>query len=561
MIGASSITDQAALSQTVIERLQHLEAIQIATSDNSDDYLSITTDSSIPTLHINVVPIEYAGETSTGLVDVANAKGYIDEQVAAATTEVEEGKGIKVTSVNDTDGHTVYTIDSSLTLQYNASGNDGANITLTGANGGVFGTVNVSDIIGNGILKASSYDEQTGILTLTFATASGTDTTVNVDLAEMLDINDMSVVQASQKYLTVDLSGGENSQAQFTVHTVDVSTVTDQTTALADAWEVKQYVDSKVSDKNVSATGDNYVNASATNNAVTVETQVASLDATAGTAGTYDANGAQQTAPTAGILSGTANKLADAADIASKVKTYVDGAIAIEVARSDAKNLADIAALDSSAEATGTNVYIKVEELDGKLTSATVTESYATITNTDNTFNVTSGDESKMVKASDLVSLKNYVDAKNTSLGVTAQGDNYVNAAVDPTDNKKINVSTNVAEMTFVQGTNNADSTLTGVQNKLVDNAEAATKVTSFVNARISEEINKLDATANVIDGSSYINVSIGEVDGLLDSTASSISVTYGSFTETTPTNGIATREGVQNFVDTYDFWETYSAN
>ena len=373
----------------------------------------------------------------------------------------------------------------------------------------------------------------------------------------MLDINDMSVVPASQKYLTVDLAGGENSQAVFTVHTVDVSTVTDQTTALADAWEVKQYVDSKVSDKNVSATGDNYVNASATNNAVTVETQVASLDATAGTAGTYNANGAQQTAPTAGTLSGTANKLADAADIASKVKTYVDGAIAIEVARSDAKNLADIAALDSSVEATGTNVYIKVEEVDGKLTNATVTESYATV---DSSLAVTNN--TRLVTGADIEKVKTYVDTKVSTDGISAEGDNYITAAVDANNNKKINVTADVQALSVTTSAGQ-DSVLTGVENSLADANDIGTKVTTFVNTRLSEEIAKMDSTATATD--TYITMTVGEVDGALTDASTSVALTYGTMNGTDPTantsNGIAKAEDVQTFVDSYDFWETYSAN
>ena len=141
-----------------------------------------------------------------------------------------------------------------------------------------------------------------------------------------------------------------------------------------------------------------------------------------------------------------------------------------------------------------------------------------------------------------------------------AQGDDYITADIDSGNNKKIVVTADVQPL-VVTTTAGADTILTGVEKSLADSSNIATSVTSFVNTRIAEEVAKLDATANVADTSSYINVSIGEVDGLLNSAASSIDVTYGSFTEATPTDGIATREGVQAFVDTYDFWETYSAS
>ena len=170
LIGAEKITDASALSQSVIERLQKLEAIHIAT--NSTDYLSLTLDSSVPTIGVNTVDITTATSSSKGLVDVANAKGYIDAKSAKAKTVVTAGE--VDTSTASVDGHTIYTIDSSLTLQYNgADGNNPATITLTGANGGVFGTVNVSDIVGNGVIDHTQYYPATGELVLTFNKADG----------------------------------------------------------------------------------------------------------------------------------------------------------------------------------------------------------------------------------------------------------------------------------------------------------------------------------------------------------------------------------------------------
>lgn len=132
----------------------------------------------------------------------------------------------------------------------------------------------------------------------------------------------------------------------------------------------------------VTAQGDNYITAAVdanNNKKINVTADVQSLTATAGTPGAYDANGAQTAAPTHGTLSGVAESLGDAADIATKVKTYVDGEIAIEAARSDAKNKADLKAvvegLDGTADATSVTsgnvptadfqVLTKVVETDG----------------------------------------------------------------------------------------------------------------------------------------------------------------------------------------------------
>lgn len=149
----------------------------------------------------------------------------------------------------------------------------------------------------------------------------------------------------------------------------------------------------------ISAEGDNYITAAVdanNNKKINVTADVQDLTATAGTPGVYNSTtGAQTTAPVAGTLSGVADSLGDAADIATKVKTYVDGAIAIEAARSDAKNLADlktvVEGLDGTATASSaTNVdstptadfkvLTKVAEVDGKVVETTVANGSTAVT-------------------------------------------------------------------------------------------------------------------------------------------------------------------------------------
>ena len=67
--------------------------------------------------------------------------------------------------------------------------------------------INISDIIGNGILDHSSYDEQSGILTLYFKTAeAGKFNEVKVDLTELFDISDISIDSDSANYLKVTIT-------------------------------------------------------------------------------------------------------------------------------------------------------------------------------------------------------------------------------------------------------------------------------------------------------------------------------------------------------------------
>lgn len=139
---------------------------------------------------------------------------------------------------------------------------------------------------------------------------------------------------------------------------------------------IKDEIDRKIAAQGIDAEGDTYINAgvvSGNNKKIQVTANVADLTATAGTAGVYNATtGAETTAPTNGSLSGSGSSLADAADIATKVKTYVDGQIAIEAARSDAKNKADIYALNGTADADGANTTATTPNADFKVLTKVV---------------------------------------------------------------------------------------------------------------------------------------------------------------------------------------------
>ena len=264
----------------------------------------------------------------------------------------------------------------------------------------------VSSIIGNGVLKSASYSETTGKLTLVFAKADGGEQTVEIDLGKLLDIDDIIIQTTAKDYLSFGLAdpASETGQAVLGVKLAnvtytpsDVSTDADLTVdttkgKMLDASDaipaIKSYVDAQTTDLAVTAEGDGYVDASVEdidNKHVIVRTNVQDLEATAGTPGVYDAAGEQITAPVASTLSGNANSLADGEDIAAKVKTYVDGAIAIEGARSDAKNKADIKAAIEGLDVTDTAVdsqYVSaVSETDGKVTVSRADVSAAKLNN------------------------------------------------------------------------------------------------------------------------------------------------------------------------------------
>lgn len=297
-------------------------------------------------------------------------------------------------------------LKTALALKYEAAttGDNAheARIVLADQNGNsgynALSSVNVSDIVGSGIVQSSAYDPSTGMLTINWAGSTQENPkTTQIDLGALLDIQDIVIADGSGNYLSFaavsPAPGTDAGQAQIGVKLAEVTyTPTSGSTpanlsvdtangSLLDAQDtitaVKEYVTDVLENASTSlavkAQGDDYVAASVDandNKKVIVDSNVSELTATAGTPGTYAADGSQTDAPTAGTLSGTANSLGDAADIAAKVKTYVDGAIAIEAARSDAKNKADIAGLDVAAVggADG-DVLTQISETDGKISA------------------------------------------------------------------------------------------------------------------------------------------------------------------------------------------------
>lgn len=294
-------------------------------------------------------------------------------------------------------------LETHLALKVESASGEGASakkarIALVDSNGATgyseLSSVNIEDIVGDGLVSDASYDPQTGKLTITWA-GSGDDKATEIDLGALLDIQDIVIADGSGNYLSFaavsPAPGTDAGQAQIGVKLADVTyTPTSGSTpanlsvdtangSLLDAQDtitaVKEYVTDVLENASatlaVKAQGDAYVGVSIDandNKKVVVATNKQDLTATAGTPGVYAADGSQTTAPTEGTLSGTANSLADGADIAAKVKTYVDGAIAIESARSDAKNKADIAALDVTDAAVSGQFVTAVSETDGKIT-------------------------------------------------------------------------------------------------------------------------------------------------------------------------------------------------
>ena len=209
----------------------------------------------------DIQAVASANASNNGLAEASDVKDYVDSKSAAASTTVTQKAGVTVTPVtSDIDGHVEYQVASNLIFEYNPSvaSSDGsvatpATITLKSAvrEGEVqqtYGTVNVSDIIGSGMLESGSYSSETGLLTLVFNTLPGETNTVKIDLASLLDIDDMIVGTDSQKYFEIKTvtTEGDVNNFQLDVKVKNVADATGEVTGLADAFEVKTYVDAKV---------------------------------------------------------------------------------------------------------------------------------------------------------------------------------------------------------------------------------------------------------------------------------------------------------------------------
>ncbi len=121
------------------------------------------------------------------------------------------------------------------TVAYNA---DTKAIDFTSENGTTVQSINASDIIGNHVVKSSTYDASTNTLKLKFGGASE-DVDVDIDLGQMLDMND--VISGDVEHFAVSYA-----EKKLTIRPV-TATVASDTVGLADAKDVKSYVDAAVS--------------------------------------------------------------------------------------------------------------------------------------------------------------------------------------------------------------------------------------------------------------------------------------------------------------------------
>ena len=108
-----------------------------------------------------------------------------------------------------------------------------------------------------------------------------------------------------------------------------------------------------------------------------------------------------------------------------------------------------------------------------------------------------------------LAGVKDAIDNAVAAKNVTAEGDYYITATAA---GNKVSVRADVQSLT-IQKIPGANSTIEGVAESLVDGAEVATKVASFTNARISEEIANL-FSEKTSTGGGKVTVKVTEANG-----------------------------------------------
>ena len=245
-----------------------------------------------------------------------------------------------------------------------------AHLALCDKNGKELSTVDIDLIVGNGTLKESVYNTETGILTLVWNKSDGTTTETPIDLSSMLDINDVLIDSESLKYMSVNLAGGENSQAVFKALIKKVSEATAESTGLADAADVKNFVEASIQslDKvSTTATGQNiHVTYSEEDGIVSIDSISEDYSTVTRVAHSESEN--------ASITVSEGSKLATGSDI-EKVAAYTDDKVSEEASRVDSKiaNLRGSATGSDGDEANGPKITVKVDSQAGEVSGVTVT--------------------------------------------------------------------------------------------------------------------------------------------------------------------------------------------
>lgn len=204
-----------------MDKAASAEAGKVVTTVSEADGVVSETKANV----IDLALTGYSKETaSTGAIAATD-----DVQTALSKLENGIAEGARVdgkTIVKGADG-----LETDVDIVYvpavPASGDDPAvpaKIELQDNTGATLSSIEVSNIIGNGFLKSSSYAPATGILTLVF-NEGGTDVSYDIDLGALFDYEDIIIKSDSTDYLSWSAAtpSGDTSQAQLGVKLASVT--------------------------------------------------------------------------------------------------------------------------------------------------------------------------------------------------------------------------------------------------------------------------------------------------------------------------------------------------
>lgn len=489
-----------------------------------------------------------AATTTFNVIDEAGLEAYFtgSKTIDISTGDIYEVKTDgKTILVDETNG-----LKTGLKIAYIAeSGSTGATIALEDADSTVLSSIDVADIVGDGVLKDSIYHQDTNVLELRFGNGKvynpndpTTYTKVEVNLQKLIDINDVFIGTDSSIYLDATLDA---STVTLNTKMQDPSTASANATGLADAWKVKQYVDSKSQDLAVEAESrDTYLDASvlaANNKKVWVAAQVADL--TVAKDGTADTT-----------ITGTAGKLVDAADAATKTTSYVNARIAEEIDK-----------LGNTADSSAEFVKVVVTTEDGDVSVVTVTEKVGSINGTTTALTGVSG---LIDGAATAEAVTTYVEGKIAALDASlatadlnAASGIYTKTTLKEVDGvvTEITVANQIAvtsETDYVKGS--VDPNFEVTTNGLLTGTDASNlkKYIDDVAEKIKDEVSSIDSSKSDADGANFISIHEEQEDGeitvfTVDSSYGAYNYTAGTHTFGTATDGLAKVADTQTFVQT----------
>lgn len=345
----------------------------------SSKILDITTEAGTDNKNLVVTYIDASDDNAIKTTTIALPQVIAGSGIALTTGDTKDS----YTVAANVDGKTITAgsdnkLSTALSIDYvQATTDNPARIVLKDNAGTALSSVPVSSIVGNGYLHDSSYNSTTGILTLNFNNGVDSSVTpIEVNLAAMLDINDVLIDGNSQNYLTAK-SGKTTKGDDIITLALNTGTVATGDDALTTAKDVKEYLNSSFgalaanasANTNYMKVGVNQENGLITG--VTLDASVSNVTASAGIRGTYSVSDDGEVALSGEVtpsLAGTANSLLDGANAMTGVTTYVDAKVAAEAARADAHIQGAVKALDVT-EATVGDEHVKVtySETDGKV--------------------------------------------------------------------------------------------------------------------------------------------------------------------------------------------------